>query len=178
MCHGIPDDQELSEGDVVNVDVTNYKGGYHGDTSRMFFAGTPLQAARELSEATKEALERSIQLCGPGVPLSAIGDEIESFASKHGFGVVKHFTGHGVGKAFHAEPVVLHHRNRDRRPMTQGQTFTIEPILTSGSTKPRLWRDQWTHSTADNSLAAQWEHTVLITNDGCEVLTRSPATGS
>jgi methionyl aminopeptidase len=171
ICHGIPDSRPLQDGDIVNIDVTVYKDGYHGDTSAMFYAGNVSEAAKKLCEVTKTALEAGIKVCGPGVRISQIGKAIHAVAEHHRYGVVRDFVGHGVGEAFHSQPVVPHHRNNEQATMVAGQTFTIEPMLTEGSIKGRTWKDGWTVVTLDGSLCAQWEHTILITDDGCEVLT-------
>lgn len=177
VCHGIPDDCELWHGDIINVDVTNYLHGYHGDTSRMLaVGGWPALStqAQELVSATKDALEQAIAVCGPGVQFKQIADRVESVARANSMRVVRDYTGHGVGQVFHAEPVVLHHRElgKGNEKMRIGQTFTIEPIFSLGSSKSRTWSDNWTCVTTDESWTAQWEHTILITEDGVEVLTR------
>jgi len=175
ICHGIPDDRVLLKGDIVNVDVTVFLDGYHGDTSRMFFAGGEGAAppeARALCAATKEALDAAIGICAPGVPYRAIGDAISDVADRHGYGVVRDFIGHGVGRVFHAAPQVLHYRNREPGAMQLGSTFTIEPMLVeSKNLKVKYWRDGWTATTVDGSLSAQYEHTLLVVPGGVEVLT-------
>lgn len=172
LCHGIPDARPLRDGDIVNVDVTCYLDGYHGDTSAMFLVGdSPSPVARRLVDATREALDAAIAVCGPDVPVKSIGDAVVAVAAKHKFQVSRDFIGHGVGKLFHARPHVMHTKNSERDRMSPGMTFTIEPILTEGSPRMLEWKDGWTVVTADGSLAAQCEHTILITNDGAEVLT-------
>eukprot|EP00882_Tetradesmus_deserticola_P001967 GHRQ01002107.1.p1 GENE.GHRQ01002107.1~~GHRQ01002107.1.p1 ORF type:complete len:341 (+),score=96.59 GHRQ01002107.1:283-1305(+) len=171
MCHGIPDSRQLQEGDIINIDVTVYLDGYHGDTSRTFFVHDPEPNARRLVEANEEALQAAIKVCGPGVPLSAIGAACADVAQKHKFTVVRDFIGHGVGTVFHAAPEVLHHRNTQSAKMQVNQTFTIEPIFVEGSNKSITWKDDWTATTIDGGLAAQCEHTILITPDGHEILT-------
>jgi methionyl aminopeptidase len=156
---------------MLNIDVTVYLDGYHGDTSANFFAGDPPPAARRLRNATQEALEAAIAVCGPDVPVARIGDAVAAVAAKHKYGVSRDFIGHGVGKVFHAGPHVIHVKNSQRERMQLNSTFTIEPILVEGSPKMVEWKDGWTVVTADGSLAAQMEHTVLITPDGAEVLT-------
>ncbi|KAF8072774.1 MAP1D [Scenedesmus sp. PABB004] len=175
VCHGIPDARPLAEGDVVNVDVTAYLGGHHGDTNATFYVGEPAPAVAELVEATRAALDAGIAVCGPGVPFRAIGHAIHRVADAAGLGLVRDFVGHGIGRAFHAAPAVLHHRNVRPGAMEVGQTFTIEPILTLGGARHTTWRDGWTVVTADGSYAAQFEHTLLVTHDGVEVLTALPA---
>lgn len=171
ICHGIPDSRALRNGDIINIDVTVYLDGYHGDTSRMFYVGEVSPAARQLCEATKEALNAAIKVCGPGVPIKSIGAAIQAVGDRHKYGVVKVFVGHGVGKVFHAWPHVAHHRNNEPGVMQKGMTFTIEPMFTAGRTQERYWADEWTAVTADGSLSAQWEHTLLVTDSGVEILT-------
>lgn len=171
LCHGIPDSRPLKDGDIVNIDVTVYLDGYHGDTSAMFYAGTPSPSATRLCDVTREALEAAIKVCGPNVPIRKIGDAVTEVAKRHKLNVSKDFIGHGVGKVFHARPHVQHARNLDMDKMLVNSTFTIEPILTEGSAKAVEWNDNWTVVTADGGLAAQMEHTLLITPGGVEVLT-------
>jgi len=172
LCHGIPDSRPLEEGDIINIDVTVYLDGYHGDCSNMFVVGKCSADAQRLIDANREALDEAIAKCGPGVPFREIGAVIETVARRHKVNVCKDFIGHGVGKAFHAPPAVLPHRNSEPGKMQLGQTFTIEPIFVLGSPRFRIWNDQWTAVTLDGSWAAQHEHTVLITPDGCEILTK------
>lgn len=174
VCHGIPDARELVDGDIVNIDVTVFLGGHHGDTSRTFTVGpsAPVEAKR-LIAVTERALAAAIAICGPGVRYSAIGDAIQTIADAERLGVVREFVGHGVGRVFHSNPVILHHRNREPGTMSEGTTFTIEPMLTLGSAKPLMWGDDWTCVTADGSYAAQAEHTLLVTKGGVEILTKS-----
>lgn len=173
VCHGIPDDRPLQDGDIVNIDVTVYLDGHHGDTSRMFYVGNVSPAARHLCEVTKEALDAAIRQCGPGVPYKVIGQTIHDIADKHKLGVVRDFVGHGVGRAFHSAPAIFHYRNNgEPGKMVVGQTFTIEPMIVQGSTRVKMWKDDWTAVTSDGSLAAQYEHTLLITPNGVEVLTQ------
>ncbi|KAI4330623.1 hypothetical protein MLD38_028896 [Melastoma candidum] len=173
ICHGIPDSRALEDGDIINIDVTVFLNGYHGDTSATFFCGEVEEEAKKLVEVTKECLDKAISICAPGVEFKKIGRTINDHADKYGYGVVRQFVGHGVGRVFHADPVVLHHRNNDRGRMVLNQTFTIEPMLTIGSINPVMWDDQWTVVTEDGSLSAQFEHTILITEDGAEILTQS-----
>ncbi|KAH7434059.1 hypothetical protein KP509_07G099100 [Ceratopteris richardii] len=171
ICHGIPDSRPLEDGDIINIDVTVYLNGYHGDTSKMFLCGTVNDDAKKLVEVTRMSLEKAIAVCGPGIEFKQIGKVINDYADQFGYGVVRHFVGHGVGKIFHSAPAVLHFRNNDRSRMVVGQTFTIEPILTIGGIEDETWDDNWTVVTADGSLAAQFEHTLLITEKGVEILT-------
>ena len=172
ILHGIPDDRPLQAGDIVSVDVTIYLGGVHGDCCGTFAVGEVDEASRRLMRATREALERGIAAVRPGRPLSDIGRAIESHASALGYGVVRAFCGHGIGEEFHLEPQVLHYYDpRAARPMEEGMTFTIEPMLTMGTWRHLEWSDGWTAATADGRRAAQEEHTVAVTASGVEVLT-------
>ncbi|KAJ3700217.1 hypothetical protein LUZ61_003922 [Rhynchospora tenuis] len=172
ICHGIPDSRPLEDGDIINIDVTVYLNGYHGDTSATFFCGDVDDEAKQLVEVTKECLNKAISICAPGVELNRIGKTIHNHADKYKFGVVRQFVGHGVGRVFHADPVILHFRNNERGRIVLGQTFTIEPMLTIGSINPVIWADDWTAVTEDGSLSAQFEHTILITENGAEILTK------
>lgn len=172
ICHGIPDSRPLEDGDIINIDVTVYLNGYHGDTSATFFCGDVDDKARKLVEVTKECLDKAISICAPGVEFKKIGKTIHDHADKHRYGVVRMFVGHGVGRVFHADPVILHYRNNDGGHMVLNQTFTIEPMLTIGSINPIMWDDNWTVVTEDGSLSAQFEHTILITENGAEILTQ------
>ncbi|KAI8476439.1 MAG: methionine aminopeptidase [Monoraphidium minutum] len=171
LCHGIPDSRALRDGDIINIDVTVYLNGYHGDTSAMFYVGEPSPVARRLCDATREALDAAIKVCGPDAPIRNIGDAVATVAKKHKFQVSKDFIGHGVGKVFHAAPHVQHTRNLDMSKMQVNSTFTIEPIMAEGTARMVEWNDGWTCVTADGGLAAQAEHTILITPAGAEVLT-------
>ncbi|KAF8729972.1 hypothetical protein HU200_017296 [Digitaria exilis] len=157
----------VKDGDIINIDVTVYLNGYHGDTSATFSVVINFSC-----QVTKECLDKAISICAPGVEIKRIGRTIQDHADKYKFGVVRHFVGHGVGKVFHAEPVVLHFRNNEWGRMVLNQTFTIEPMLTLGSINPVMWSDDWTAVTEDGSLSAQFEHTILITKDGPEILTQ------
>lgn len=172
ICHGIPDSRPLEDGDIINIDVTVYLNGYHGDTSATFFIGEVNDEARNLVQVTKECLDKAISICGPGREYKQIGMTIHDYADKHHYGVVEQFVGHGVGRVFHADPVILHYRNNGRGRMVLNQTFTIEPMLTIGSIQPIMWDDNWTIVTKDGSLSAQFEHTILITENGAEILTK------
>ena len=176
ICHGIPDSRELVEGDIVNVDLTAYVGGVHGDTNATYPVGRISQQAADLVDRTREATERGIRAVAPGRRLNVIGRVIESYANRFDYGVVRDFTGHGIGTAFHSGLVVAHYDDpRFDTEMLPGMTFTIEPMLTLGTTEWDQWDDGWTVVTADRRLTAQFEHTVLVTDTGVEVLTRPPA---
>ena len=177
---GIPDARALQAGDILNIDVTVYLDGHHGDTSRMFFVGGRGAAgadAARLVDTTKEALAAAVALVRPGLPVRAIGDAIQAIADREGLGIVREFVGHGVGRVFHSNPAIVHCRNREPGTLVVGQTFTIEPMLTLGSPRSKMWKDGWTVVTADASLSAQFEHTLLVTPDGVEVLTAWPDGG-
>jgi methionyl aminopeptidase len=177
ICHGIPDSRMLADGDLVKVDITAFIDGVHGDTCATFLAGDVAPAARELSERTHEALLRAIRAVAPGRPISVIGRVIESYARRFGYGVVRDYTGHGVGPSFHTRPTILHYDEpRAVTTMEPGMTFTIEPMLTLGGTDWYMWDDKWTVLTRDGSWVAQWEHTLVVTDDGAEILTL-PSTG-
>ena len=173
VCHGIPSDRKrLKNGDIVNIDVTVIKDGYHGDTSKMFFVGEPGILARRLTEVTQECMWLGIRTVRNGSHLGDIGAAIESHASSAGFSVVREFCGHGIGRNFHEPPQVLHYGRRgEGMQLRAGMTFTIEPMINAGKRDVRLLSDQWTVVTRDRRLSAQWEHTVLVTETGCEVLT-------
>ena len=174
VCHGIPGDKKLKSGDIVNVDVTVIKDGWHGDTSRMFCLGPPSIQAKRLVEATYEAMWRGIRAVRPGARLGDIGHTIQQFAEGHHFSIVREFCGHGIGRQFHEEPQVVHYgRPGTGLQLLPGMIFTIEPMINAGRAAIRALADGWTIVTADHSLSAQWEHTVLVTPDGFEVLTLS-----
>lgn len=175
ICHGIPDDRPLADGDIVNLDVTLYLEGVHGDTSATFCVGTVDEDSRRLVEVTRECLEVGIRAVGPGRPLWAIGEAIDRVAGRHGFGVVRAFGGHGIGETFHGPPAVPHHRDPSATTvMLPGMTFTIEPMITMGTYRAVLWPDGWTAVTADGRRSAQFEHTLVVTDDGAEILTALP----
>jgi methionyl aminopeptidase len=174
VCHGIPGDKKLKSGDIVNIDITVIKDGFHGDTSRMFCVGAPSIQARRLVELTYQAMWRGIRAVRPGAQLGDIGHAIQSFAESHGFSVVREFCGHGIGRQFHEEPQVLHYgRPGTGLKLLPGMIFTVEPMINAGRAAIRALADGWTIVTADHSLSAQWEHTVLVAPDGFEVLTVS-----
>lgn len=172
VCHGIPGDKKLKTSDIVNVDVTVIKDGYHGDTSKMFYVGAPSVLARRLVETTYEALWLGIRLIRPGVRLGDIGHAIQHFAESRGYSIVEEYCGHGIGREFHEDPQVLHYGEPGTgMELVPGMTFTIEPMINAGKRHVKLLPDGWTVVTKDHGLSAQWEHTLLVTGDGCEVLT-------
>jgi methionyl aminopeptidase len=174
ICHGIPSDRQLKNGDIVNVDITTIKDGWHGDTSRMFVVGEGSIAARRLCQMTYDAMWHGISKVKPGARLGDIGHAIQTFAENNGFSVVREFCGHGIGRKFHEEPQVLHYgRSGTLEAMVPGMIFTIEPMVNAGRRDIREAGDGWTIVTRDRSLSAQWEHTVLVTETGYEVLTVS-----
>ena len=174
VCHGIPGERKLKSGDIINIDVTVIKDGYHGDTSRMFFVGTPPIQARRLVEVTYEAMWKGIRAIVPGAHLGDIGHTIQRHAESHGFSVVREFCGHGIGRQFHEEPQVLHYgRPGTGLRLQPGMMFTVEPMINAGRAGIRALADGWTIVTADHSLSAQWEHTVLVTPEGFEIMTLS-----
>jgi methionyl aminopeptidase len=173
ICHGIPDSTVIEDGDIINVDVTAYIGGVHGDTDATFCVGNVSEEARLLVERTHEAMMRGIKAVAPGRPINVIGRVIESYARRFGYGVVRDFTGHGIGTAFHSGLVVPHY---DAAPMYDtviepGMTFTIEPMLNLGTHEWRMWDDGWTVVTKDGRRSAQFEHTLVVTDTGAEILT-------
>ncbi|MEK9771193.1 MAG: type I methionyl aminopeptidase [Nitrosomonadales bacterium] len=177
ICHGIPSDKILKNGDIVNIDITVIKDGYHGDTSRMFFVGKPSIQAKRLCEITYESMWKGIKTVRPGNTLGDIGYAIQEFAENAGFSVVREFCGHGIGKGFHEEPQILHYGHKGQGlKLKEGMIFTIEPMINAGKKEIRLMPDGWTVVTKDRSLSAQWEHTILVTNNGYEVLTQSSGT--
>ncbi len=172
ICHGIPDDTSLREGDICNIDITAYLGGVHGDTNATFLVGEVDEEVRLLVERTHEATMRSIGAVRPGRPINVIGRVIESYAKRFGYGVVRDFTGHGIGTSFHTGLVIPHFDDpQSDTLMLPGMTFTIEPMLTLGTYDYTMWSDGWTAVTKDGSWTAQFEHTLLVTEDGAEILT-------
>lgn len=172
ICHGIPDDRLLRSGDIINVDVTCILNGYFGDASRMFMIGDVSQRARKLVETARECMDIGIEQVKPYRDLGEVGHAIESHARAHGYSVVRDYGGHGVGIQFHEEPHVHHYGSRNRGiVMLPGMIFTIEPMINEGSPNTRLLPDNWTAVTSDNKLSAQWEHTILVTDEGHDILT-------
>jgi methionyl aminopeptidase len=173
ICHGIPDDTVLQDGDIMNVDITAFKDGFHGDSNATFLIGNVSKDVADLVERTKEALDRAIAVVMPGRPINVIGRTIESYAKRFNYGVVRDFTGHGIGEAFHSGLVIPHF---DAAPnysntMEVGMVFTIEPMLTLGTHEWDIWNDNWTVTTKDKSITAQFEHTLVVTESGARVLT-------
>ena len=174
ICHGIPSDKILRKGDIINIDITVIKDGFHGDTSRMFYVGEPSIRARRLCEISYECMHLGIELVKPGVQLGDIGHVIQTHAEGNGFSVVREYCGHGIGRVFHEDPQVLHYgKPGTGMALQEGMTFTIEPMVNAGKKDTRLLGDGWTVVTRDKSLSAQWEHTVLVTATGHEILTRT-----
>jgi methionyl aminopeptidase len=183
VCHGIPGNKVLKNGDIVNIDVTVIKDGFHGDTSKMFFVGKPSILAERLVDITQKAMWKGIELVKPGSTLGDIGHAIQRFVEANGYSVVQEYCGHGIGRGFHEEPQVLHYGSPNTGMVLQaGMTFTVEPMVNAGRRNVKLLPDGWTVVTKDRKLSAQWEHTVLVTAAGYEVLTlrkeeRQAATG-
>ena len=174
VCHGIPGERTLKDGDIVNIDVTVIKNGFHGDTSRMFLVGGASIAARRVCRISEECLWIGIEMVRPGVHLGDIGHAIQRHAETQGCSVVREYCGHGIGERFHEDPQVLHYgKPGTRERLEPGMTFTIEPMVNAGKRHVKLLKDNWTVVTKDRSLSAQWEHTLLVTDDGVEVLTQS-----
>jgi methionyl aminopeptidase len=174
VCHGIPDSTELVDGDIVNIDITAYIGGVHGDTDATYLVGEVAEEDRLLVERTREALTRAIKAVRPGRPISVIGRVIESYARRFDYGVVRDFTGHGIGTAFHSGLVVPHYDDPAYSTvMEAGMTFTIEPMLNLGTHEWEMWDDGWTVVTKDRRRSAQFEHTLLVTDSGAEILTQA-----
>ncbi|MDQ3787233.1 MAG: type I methionyl aminopeptidase [Actinomycetota bacterium] len=172
ICHGIPDTTRIEDGDIVNIDVTAYIGGVHGDTNATFLAGDVSEEARLLVERTQEATMRAIKAVKPGRALNVIGRVIESYAKRFGYGVIRDFTGHGIARSFHSGLVILHYEEpKVDTIIEKGMTFTIEPMITLGGIDYDIWDDGWTVTTKDKSWTAQFEHTLVVTDDGAEILT-------
>ena len=173
VCHGIPGAKVLKEGDIVNIDITVIKDDYHGDTSKMFFVGEPSILAERLCKVAHEAMVIGIEMVRPGVTLGDIGHAIQQHVEENRFSVVREYCGHGIGREFHEDPQVLHYgRPGTGLTLEEGMTFTIEPMVNAGRRQVKLLPDQWTVVTKDRSLSAQWEHTILVTANGFDVLTR------
>lgn len=175
VCHGIPGDRKLKEADIINIDITVIKDGFHGDTSMMFMLGEPSIRARRLVEITYECMRTGIRLIKPGVALGDIGHAIQRYAEAQNCSVVREYCGHGIGRNFHEDPQVLHYGEPGQGlTLVPGMTFTVEPMINAGNRHIKLLPDKWTVVTKDRSLSAQWEHTVLVTDSGYEVLTLRP----
>jgi len=173
VCHGIPNDKRLKNGDIINIDVTVIRDGFHGDTSRMYFVGKPLPHAQRLVEGCFEAMWQGIRCVRPGARLGDIGHAIQRSTESQSFTVVREYCGHGIGRIYHEDPQVLHYgKPGTGLELRAGMTFTIEPMINAGKRDVKLLPDGWTVVTRDHSLSAQWEHTVLVTGDGFEVLTQ------
>jgi len=174
VCHGIPSKNKvLKSGDIVNIDVTVIKDGYHGDTSKMFLVGNASILADRLCRVTRECMMMGIEVVKPGVHIGTIGATIQQHAEKNNFSVVREYCGHGIGKNFHEAPQILHYGEKNTGiQLEEGMTFTIEPMINAGKSGTKLLNDGWTVVTQDKSLSAQWEHTILVTNNGFEILTK------
>ncbi|MGC8521946.1 MAG: type I methionyl aminopeptidase [Steroidobacteraceae bacterium] len=176
VCHGIPNDKRLKAGDIVNIDVTVIRDGFHGDTSRMYYVGKPPAHAQRLTETCFQAMWRGIDIVRPGVRLGDIGHAIQAFVEQNNYSVVREYCGHGIGRVYHEDPQVLHYGEPGTGlTLEPGMTFTIEPMVNAGKRHVRLLPDGWTVITKDHSLSAQWEHTILVTDTGHEVLTLGAA---
>jgi methionyl aminopeptidase len=175
ICHGIPGDKVLKKGDIVNIDITVIKDGWHGDTSKMFFVGEPTIKGRRISEIAYDSMVKGIEMVRPGIHLGDIGHAIQKYAEGHGCSVVREYCGHGIGRGFHEDPQVLHYgKPGSGVELEPGMVFTIEPMINLGRRDTRLLPDGWTVVTRDRSLSAQWEHTIAVSDDGYDVLTRLP----
>lgn len=176
ICHGIPSDKRLKKGDIINIDVTVIKDDYHGDTSKMFLVGDVAPYAKRLVDVTQECLYLAIDMVKPGVQLGDIGAAIQQYAEKQRYSVVREYCGHGIGKVFHEDPQVLHYGTPGTGiELKAGMTFTIEPMINAGKRHTRLLGDNWTVITKDRKLSAQWEHTLGVTDTGCEIFTLRPS---
>lgn len=173
ICHGIPSESKvLKNGDIINIDITVIKDGYHGDTSKMFIIGEAKIQARRLCQVTQECLYKALRIVKPGTTLGDIGEIIQKHAESSGFSVVREYCGHGIGKGFHEDPQVVHYGKAGTgMKLVEGMTFTIEPMINAGKRHCKVLKDEWTVVTKDRSLSAQYEHTILVTKDGCEILT-------
>ncbi len=175
VCHGIPGEKKLKTGDIVNIDITVIKDGWHGDTSKMFQVGETSVRARRICDIAYQSMVRGIEIVGPGVRLGDIGHTIQRYAEHQGASVVREYCGHGIGRVFHEDPQVLHYgRPGTGEVLVPGMVFTIEPMINLGKRETRLMPDGWTVITRDRSLSAQWEHTIAVTDSGYDVLTRLP----
>ncbi len=175
ICHGIPGEKVLKDGDIINIDITVLKNGWHGDTSKMFQVGTPTIKGQRISDIAHQCMVTGIEMVRPGIRLGDIGHAIQRVAESQGCSVVREYCGHGIGRIFHEDPQVLHYGRPDSGEMlVPGMVFTIEPMVNLGRRETRLMPDGWTVITKDRSLSAQWEHTIAVTDDGFDVLTRLP----
>ena len=173
VCHGIPGERKLKAGDILNIDITVIKDGYHGDTSKMMFVGEPPIIGRRVTQVCHDAMCLGIEMVRPDIHLGDIGHAIQQYAEKHRYSVVREYCGHGIGREFHEDPQVLHYgKPGTRERLVPGMTFTIEPMVNAGKRQVKLLKDGWTVVTRDRTLSAQWEHTVLVTDSGFEVLTQ------
>ncbi|MDE5285530.1 MAG: type I methionyl aminopeptidase, partial [Buchnera aphidicola] len=173
VCHGIPSERTiLKEGDIVNIDITVIKNGYHGDTSKMFYVGEIGILAKRLCEVTQESLYKALKIIKPGIKIYKIGEIIQNYAENQNFSVVKEYCGHGIGRNFHELPHILHYKNKNNNMLLEkGMIFTVEPMINAGKASVRCMKDGWTIKTKDRSLSAQYEHTILVTKYGCDILT-------
>lgn len=172
VCHGIPSEKKLKKGDIINIDITVIKDGYHGDTSKMFYVGEPSIKAKRICDIAHECMVKGIKLVKPGTTLGDIGAVIQDYAESNNCSIVREYCGHGIGAKFHEEPQVLHYGKKGEGLVLEaGMTFTIEPMVNLGKRQVKILPDEWTVITKDRSLSAQWEHTILVTDDGYEVLT-------
>ncbi|XP_044789757.1 methionine aminopeptidase 1D, mitochondrial isoform X1 [Bubalus bubalis] len=174
LCHGIPDSRPLQDGDIINIDVTVYYNGYHGDTSETFLVGNVDECGKKLVEVARRCRDEAIAACRAGAPFSVIGNTISQITHQNGLQVCPHFVGHGIGSYFHGHPEIWHHANDSDLLMEEGMAFTIEPIVTEGSPEFKVLEDSWTVVSLDNQRSAQFEHTVLITSRGAQILTKLP----
>ncbi|MDE5285513.1 MAG: type I methionyl aminopeptidase, partial [Buchnera aphidicola] len=173
VCHGIPSECiVLKEGDIVNVDITVVKNGYHGDTSKMFCVGKVSILAKRLCQITQESLYRALRIIKPGIKIYKIGETIQNYVENENFSVVKEYCGHGIGRNFHELPHILHYKNENNNTiLSEGMIFTVEPMINAGKSSVKCMKDNWTVKTKDRSLSAQYEHTILVTKNGCDILT-------
>ncbi|MDH5407249.1 MAG: type I methionyl aminopeptidase [Gammaproteobacteria bacterium] len=175
ICHGIPNEKRIKDGDIINIDITVIKDDYHGDTSKMFFVGEPSIKAQRLSRVAYECMLKGIEMVKPGAHLGDIGHAIQTYAEANDYSVVREYCGHGIGLKFHEEPQILHYGSAGTGiEIEPGMIFTIEPMINAGKRNVKLMKDGWTVVTKDRSLSAQWEHTILVTDRGYEVLTKRP----
>ncbi len=172
ICHGIPNDKPLKDGDIINIDITVIKDGYHGDTSKMYCVGQPNIQGKRLAEITQQSLYLAIKMVKPGARLGDIGAAIQKYAESFKYSIVREYCGHGIGAGFHEEPQVMHYGQPGTgETLKQGMCFTIEPMVNAGKRQCKVLKDKWTVVTKDRSLSAQWEHTLLVTHNGVEILT-------